>query len=80
MNNSKDLWGISTESDEMSLEEHQVPLKGLAQALRGRMTLLRLSVALQPRQWDHTATPSTRPDDAIIVRIAFNNSDQYSIT
>lgn len=30
MNNSKDPWSISTESNEMSLEVHHVPLKGLA--------------------------------------------------
>ena len=46
MNNSEDLWSISTESNEMLLEVYQVRLKGLAQALRVSTTLLRLLVVL----------------------------------
>lgn len=46
MNNSKDLWSIPTESNEMSLEVPQVPLKGLAWALRGSTALRRRLVVL----------------------------------
>lgn len=80
MKNSKDLWSISTESNKMSLEVHQVPLKGLAQALKAVRLCEGFWSCCQPHQCDHTATRSTGPHDAIIVPIAFNNSNQYSLT
>lgn len=66
MNNSKDLWSISSKSTEMSLAVPELPLKELAGAPRGSAALLRLLVVLPPRQWDQTAALSTRPYNTII--------------